>query len=72
MVEPATSKGFPRFRVFWRVYYSAQEILGLLPLVILTPTVGAFLGTAGAVSHPSFGRPSRPCGGRPLNRRCAP
>jgi hypothetical protein len=49
------SKGaqFPKRRVFWRTYYSAEQAQGRLLMLILTPAVGAFTGTAYAVSHPS-------------------
>lgn len=45
--------GFPRFRVLRGVYQLAEQATGKLPLQILTPTIGAFIGTAWAVSHPS-------------------
>ena len=44
---------FQKWRVFWRTYYSAEQAQGRLPMLILTAAVGAFTGTAYAVSHPS-------------------
>ena len=44
---------FPRYRLFWRLVFSAEHTLGRLPMLILLPTAGAIIGTAWAVSHPS-------------------
>jgi hypothetical protein len=44
---------FPRCGVFWRTWFATERLLGTLPMVVVTPIVGALFGTAWAVSHPS-------------------
>ncbi len=44
---------FPRWSVFWRVWYSAEAVLGSLPIVLVAPTVAAVAATAWALSHPT-------------------
>jgi hypothetical protein len=46
-------KHFPRGRALWAVAIATEEALGRFPMVLMTPIVGAFAGTAWAVSHPS-------------------
>jgi hypothetical protein len=44
---------FPRWRVWWRAYYSTEATLGSLPVALVIPTLAALIGAAWAASHPS-------------------
>ena len=44
---------FPRWRVWWRAYYSTETTLSRLPVLLLLPTVAALVGTSWAASHPA-------------------
>jgi hypothetical protein len=43
---------FARGRVLWAVWLATEQAMGRLPMVLLTPVVAAFVGTATAVSNP--------------------
>lgn len=52
MIERTIPKQFPRWRLLRRIVLETEQMLGRLPLLILTPTVGAITATAYAASHP--------------------
>lgn len=50
----AEADRFPRWRVFWRVWYSAEAALGSLPMVAIVPSLTAVGAAIWAVGHPAL------------------
>lgn len=51
---PAVPPGkFPRAPLWWRYLYKTEQLLGSLPMVIVTPVVGAIVAAAVAARAPS-------------------
>ena len=48
------ASGFPRWRLWWRLFYSVENTLGSLPMLLLAPIAVAIAGTAWAIAHPSL------------------
>ncbi len=45
---------FPRWRVFWQVWYRAEAVLGSLPMVVIVPSLTAVGAAIWAVGHPAL------------------
>jgi hypothetical protein len=45
---------FPRWRIFWRVWYAVEAALGSLPMVLVVPSLTAIGAASWAAAHPAL------------------